>query len=163
MLFDDESDKLFTKIARSLDLDNILEEFAKMDSASGPIYYGCTITIGPDGKPTIQEHGNLKPNDLPSSSQKREFLVDTIVDEKNNAIKLVAEMPGVEKNDIKVVVEGKSIDISAEHGDKKYHNTISIKDNVDEDSGKASYTNGILEVSFKRIKTEPTGKTLEVN
>ena len=164
-MFFDEYDKLFKKMSRSLDLENVLEEFADMGiTTSGPFYYGCTMTVGPDGKPVIQEYGNLKPNTLPSSSSNgREPLVDTIIDEKNNTVKLVAEMPGVEKNDIKVVVEGKSVDISAEHDEKKYHTTVSLKYNVDKDSAKAFYKNGILEVSFNKIRIEPTGKTLEVN
>ena len=161
MFFDDEFDKLFKKMSRSFNLENVIGEF-ESTGTSGPFYYGYTVTVGPDGKPMIQEYGNVRPNVLPSSNG-REPLVDTIVDEKDNVIKLVAEMPGVEKNDIKVVVEGKSVDISAERGEKKYHVKVPIQDNVDKDSAKASYKNGVLEVSFKRIKTEPTGNTLEVN
>ena len=146
-------------MSRSLDLENVLEEFG---STSGPLYYGCTMTVGPDGKPIVREYGNIRPGSL-SASDGRAPLVDTIVDEKDNVIKLVAEMPGVEKGDIKVVVEGKAIDISAEHGEKKYHAKVPIKDGVDKDSGKATYRNGVLEVSFKRVQPKPTGTTLEVN
>ena len=35
----------------------------------------------------------------------REPLVDTIVDEKEKVVKLIAEMPGVEKTDVKIVVD----------------------------------------------------------
>jgi len=162
MFFDDEFDRLFKKMSRPFGLENVLGEFENAGSSSGPLYYGYTMTVGPDGKPVIQEYGNVRPRSL-SAPNGREPLVDTIVDEKDNVIKLVAEMPGVEKNDIKVVVEGKSVDISAEHGEKKYQVKVPIKDSVDKDSAKATYKNGVLEVSFKRIQPEPTGKTLEVN
>ena len=162
MFFDDEFDKLFKKMSRSFNLENVLGEFENTGSSSGPVYYGYTMTVGPDGKPVIQEYGNVRPGSL-SAPDGREPLVDTIVDEKGNVIKLVAEMPGVEKSDIKVVVEGKSVDISAEHGEKKYQVKVPIKDNVNKDSAKATYKNGVLEVSFKRIQPKPTGKTLEVN
>lgn len=157
----DELNKLFERMSRSLNLENVLEELESTGFASRPFYHGYTITMGPDGRPTIKEHSNSV--DASSSLNGREPLVDIIVDEKTDVIKLVAEMPGVEKSDIKVVVEGKSVDISAANGEKNYHVKVPIRDNVDKDSAKASCKNGVLEVSFKRIKSKPTGKTLEVN
>lgn len=161
MFHNDEFDRLFKKMSRSFDLENILGEFENPCSVSGPLYYGYTVAVGPDGRPVVQEYGNVRPASLPANGC--EPLVDTIVDEKDNVIKLVAEMPGVEKSDIKVVAEGKSVDISAERGAKKYHVKVPVRDAVDRDSGKATYKNGILEVSFKRIQPKPAGKTLEVN
>ena len=72
-------------------------------------------------------------------------------------------MPGVEKSDVKVLVKDKTVDISAEHGEKKYHVNVPIQYKVDENSAKALYTNGILELVFKLAKDEkPKGKTVEV-
>ena len=86
-----------------------------------------------------------------------------IIDEKEKLVKLVAEIPGVEKTDVKILVQDKSVDISAEHGEKKYHVTVPIKHKVDENSAKASYKNGILELVFKLIEEEkPKGKKVEV-
>ena len=91
-------------------------------------------------------------------------LVDAIIDEKEGLLKLVAEMPGVEKKDIKVVVEGSIVSVDAEHGNKKYHARVPIKRKVDADSVKATYTNGILEVQFKlKGDDRPKGRTVEVN
>ncbi len=87
--------------------------------------------------------------------------MDTIVDDKEKIVKLVAEMPGVEKKDVKIVVDGKIVNIDAELGDKKYHVKVPIKHEVDENSVKASYKNGILEVIFK-LQEKPKGKTVEV-
>ena len=39
------------------------------------------MTVGPDGKPVVKEYGNVKPNQFPTSDT-REPIVDTIVDEK---------------------------------------------------------------------------------
>jgi HSP20 family protein len=72
-------------------------------------------------------------------------------------------MPGVEKSDVKVVVENKSVDLSATHNEKKYHVKVQLKNTVDENSAKASYKNGILEIIFKLVEEEkPKGKTVEV-
>ena len=165
MFFDDEFDKLFKRMSRSfMNLDDIFEEAKETGNLQsyGPFYYGYTMTVGPDGKPVVKEYGNVKPGLLPTSDT-REPLVDAMVDEKEKVLKLVAEMPGVEKKDVKVVVEDKSVHIDAEHGDKKYHAKVPIKQKVDKDSAKASYQNGILELKFKLVEHEkPKGKTVEV-
>lgn len=163
MFFDDEFDKIFKRMSRSFfDIDELIEDFKTKGSASGPYYYGYSMTIGPDGKPIVKEYGNVKPGLLPSSDT-REPLVDTIVDEKEKVVKLVAEMPGVEKKDVKVVVDEKTVNIDAVRGDKKYHAKVPIQHKVDKDSAKASYKNGILELVFKLVEEEkPKGKTVEV-
>jgi len=162
-IFDDEFSRLFRKMSNSFfDTDDILEEFKTKGANAGPYYYGYTMTVGPDGKPVVKEYGNVKPELLPPSNT-REPIVDTIVDEKENLVKLVAEMPGVEKSDVKIVVQGKSVNLSAEHGEKKYQVNVPIPYKVDENSAKASYKNGILELIFKLAEDEkPKSKTVEV-
>ncbi len=162
MFFDSEFDRIFKRMSNSFfNLDDIFEEFKENGSNSGPYYYGYTMTVGPDGKPVVKEYGNVKPGLLPTSDT-REPIVDTIVDEKEKVVKLIAEMPGVEKSDVKIVVDNKTVDVSAEHGEKKYHAKVPVKHKVDEDSVKASYKNGILQVVFKLAEEKPTGKTVEV-
>ena len=133
----------------------------KGNSNSEPLFYGCTMTVGPDGKPVVQEYGNVKPDQLPISDT-REPIVDTIVDEKEKVVKLIVEMPGVEKTDVKIVVDNKVVDLSAEHGEKKYHVKVPLKHTVDENSAKASYKNGILQLVFKLVAEKQTGKKVEV-
>ena len=120
MFFDSEIDRIFKKMSNSFfDINDVFEAF-KGSSVSGPLFYGCTMTVGPDGKPIVQEYENAKPDRL-SVSDTREAIVDTIVDEKEKIVKLIAEMPGVEKTDVKILVDKNVVDISAEHGEK---NTI---------------------------------------
>src|SRR5574337_2006 len=53
--------------------------------------------------------------------------------------------------------------LDAERGERKYHTKIPIKQKVDENSVKATYANGILEVRFKLKEEErPKGKKVEV-
>ncbi len=163
MFFDSEFDRIFKKMSKSFfDMDDIFEEFKENGSESGPYCYGYTMTVGPDGKSVVKEYGNVKPGLLPTSDT-REPLVDTIVDEKEKVVKLIAEMPGVEKSDVKIVVENKTVELSAEHGKKKYHAKVPVQHKVDENSAKASYKNGVLQIVFKLIEEEkPKGKTVEV-
>ena len=162
MFFDSEFDRIFKRMSNSFfNIDDIFEEFKGKGSGTGPYYYGYTMTVGPDGKPVVKEYGNVKPGLLPTSDT-REPIVDTIVDENEKVVKLIAEMPGVEKTDVQIVVENKVVSISAEHDQKKYHAKVPLKNKVDENSAKASYKNGILQLVFKLVEEKPQGKKVEV-
>jgi len=166
MFLNDEFDNIFRRMSRPfMDVDDIFEEFKDSTNLQtyGPYYYGYTMTIGPDGKPVVKEYGNVKPALLPTSDVREPF-VDVLVDDKEKVLKLVAEMPGVEKKDIKIIVEGRTVNLDAEYGDKRYHAKVPIRHKVDEDSVKATYANGILEVRFKLKEDEKSkGKTVEVD
>jgi HSP20 family protein len=128
-----------------------------------PYYYGYQITIGPDGRPRIREFGNARPasKGLMQQSAIREPLVDTSFDEKDNLITITAEMPGITKQDVKVELAEGLVTIHAEKGDKKYHTEVPVDEQLDADSAKATYTNGILELKIKSKKL-PRPKTKEI-
>ena len=159
--FDTEIDRIFKSISSSFfDVNDAFEQ-VKGNSNSGPLFYGYTMTVCPDGKPSVQEYGNVKP-DCPHISDAREAIVDTIVDEKEKVVKLIAEMPGVEKTDVKILFDKNVVDITAEHGEKKYHCKVPLQHKVDENSGKATYKNGILQLIFKLVVEKQTSKRVEV-
>jgi HSP20 family protein len=161
----DEFDRLFQRMMRPFKgLDKIWDDMKMFDNAQtlGPYYYGYSLTVGPDGKPVVKEYGNVQPS-LFEKSEVREPFVDVIVDNKEKVLKIVAEMPGVEKKDIKIEVIGRTVNLDAENGDKKYHTKIPIKQKVDEDSVKATHSNGILEVKFKlKEEDRPQGRKVPV-
>jgi len=163
MFFDDEFDRIFKRMSHSfVNLDDLLDQARNDNSVSGPYYYGYTMTTGPDGKPIVKEYGNVKPGLLPGSDT-RDPVVDTVVDEKEKTVRLVAEMPGVEKSNINVVIEKNVVKIDAEQDKKKYHSQVPLRIKVDENSVKASYKNGILEVTLKILEEEKSiGKKVEV-
>ncbi len=161
----DEFDSIFRRMMRPFkELDEMWDEMKNGENVQtyGPYYYGYSMTVGPDGKPVVKEYGNIRQGLLPTA-ETREPLVDVIVDDKEKVLKLVAEMPGVEKKDIKIEVVGRTVNINTEQNDRKYQAKVPIKHKVDEDSVKATYANGILEVSFKLKEEErPKGKTVSV-
>ena len=163
MFYDDEFDSLFKQMSGSfMNLDNVFEMLKNAGNISGPIFYGYTMTTGPDGKPVVNEYGNVKPDMLPTQ-EKREPLIATLVDEKEKTLKVIAEMPGVEKSDVNVVVGvDRVIHIDAERGEKKYHVKVPIKHKVDPEPPKATYKNGILELVFKLEDEKSNGTTVNV-
>ena len=174
-MFNDDFDRILKQMSSSFgNLDDVFKMLKNSSGQSGPIYFGYTVTVGPDGKPVIQEYGNVKPDELPTAdscgcanhsqgpiAEKREPLIDTLVDDKEQTLKIVAEMPGVEKTDVSVVVDEGIIHIDAEHGEKKYHVNVPIHHKVESDSPIATYKNGILELTFN-MDTKPKGKSVNV-
>ena len=163
MFFDDEFDRIFKRASNSfVSLNDLLGEVKNTSSVSGPYYYGYTMTTGPDGKPIVNEYGNVKPGLFPTSDT-RDPIVDTVVNDKEKTVKLIAEMPGVEKSNINVVIEKNIVKIDAEQDKKKYHSQVPLQIKVDENSVKAYYKNGILEVTLKILEEEkPQGKRVDV-
>lgn len=125
----------------------------------GSVCYGYTMAIGPDGRPVIKEFGNA--GAAPEGGA-REPNVDTITNEKEGTAKLVVEMPGVEREDIGVSVDSRRVTIGAERGEKRYRATVPLERKVDKDSAKATYKNGILEVTFRLGDEKPPGRKVEV-
>jgi len=99
----------------------------------GPIVYGYSMTIGPDCRPWIREFGNVKKLGRgiagPRLSAEREPMADIIASDKG--VKVVVELPGVEKKDIKINAREGSVEISADTPGRKYHREIDIPHDVD--------------------------------
>ena len=99
-------------------------------------------------------------------AESRQPFIDVI--ETDKEVIATAEMPGLEKQDIKINLTEDRLEISAEtkHEEKKeekgylyrerrsgsYYRAISLPSPVDPDTSKASYNNGVLEI--KMPKTE---------
>ena len=143
----------------------------------GPIVYGYSMTIGPDGKPKVREFGNVKsPGQMglttststgrgakPSQqiTAEREPLVDVNTNDKE--VKVVLELPGVNKENIKINAYGEAVEVTANNAQRKYHKTIELPKEVSTDTAKSTYHNGILEITFsKRENTKPMGREVKV-
>jgi HSP20 family protein len=136
----------------------------------GPIVYGYSMTIGPDGKPRVREFGNVRSPSLrgggssftrPMISSEREPLAD--VTTSNTEVKVILEMPGVSKDKIKVNAYDNSVEIKSDDPQRKYHEVIDLPPEADIETAKSSYRNGILEIIFnKKKETKPKGKQINV-
>ncbi len=118
-------------------------------------YYGYQMNIGPDGKPHVKEFGNVRPRGDKSQIGVREPLVDVSVDEKEHNVKVVVEMPGADKDSIKVNATEDHVTVTANNSGKPYSADVPLSVKVDANSADASYTNGILQVIFKMKGPEP--------
>jgi len=130
----------------------------------GPFVYGYSMKVGPDGKPEIREFGNVKPrrNGLPHVQEEREPLVDIV--ETDGEIQVVAELPGVEKEDIKLSCTEDALTIMVDTPQRKYFKEVSLPGKVTVKEAKSQYKNGVLEVTLPKTKDgkQPRGEPINV-
>lgn len=125
----------------------------------GPFVYGFSYTAEPGKEPIFQEFGNIKPSHRGiEPSQGREPLVD-VMSEKDK-FKIFVELPGVDKDNVKLDVAEDSVEIKTED-EKKFYKMIYLDSAVDPDSSKASYKNGILTLELDK-KEKRRGKEIKI-
>jgi len=166
-MFEREFEELSKRVPKDLVRERVLPDGTRVHEW-GPFVYGYSITIGPDGKPEIREFGNIKPGvgrpGRPSISirEEREPLVDVI--NTNNEIKVIAEMPGVEKEDIKLHGTETTLTISVDTPQRKYYKEVELPEKVDPKQAKSTYKNGVLEVTLPKKKVEtPKGEPIKID
>ena len=123
----------------------------------GPIVYGYSVTIGPDGKPVVREFGNVRKGEgtpWKEIQDQREPLVDVVSSDKE--VRVIAEMPGVSKEDINLSLDEKSLTIKVDKEDRRYYKELELPGIVDPKGAKSSYNNGVLEVTIP-LKSKGTG------
>lgn len=80
------------------------------------------------------------------------FGSDTHVDihEQPEEIRVIADLPGVAKDEIELKCDGRVLTIRANSDRREYDERIDLPSRVDESSANASYNNGVLEVVLDR-------------
>ncbi len=125
----------------------------------GPFVYGFSYTAEPGKEPVFREFGNIKPSYRGiEPSQGREPLVD-VMSEKDR-YRIFVELPGVDKDMVKLDVAEDSLEIKTED-EKKFYKMIYLDSAVDADSAKASYKNGVLTVELDK-KEKRKGKEVTI-
>jgi HSP20 family protein len=150
-----------------------------------PFVYGFSLRVGPDGKPVVQEFGNTskarkmapaQPQAASSSRgrswaaeddeetegpQGREPLTDII--DCGDTIAVTVELPGVEKDNIKLEIADMLLTIKVDNEDRRYFKEVQLPAPVKEEAAKASYKNGILDITLtKKVPPKKKGTKIEV-
>lgn len=157
--YDDIDDSIFDALEEEFEnITNTFEEIRKRlireatNRAGDPFVYGFSMRIGPDGKPNIEEFGNV-PGILSGHASvpgEREPLTDVI--EGDRDITVVAELPGVEKDAIDIHTTDCSLEIKVASTDRPYHKKLALPAKVLPETARASYKNGVLEVRLERAE-----------
>ncbi|MBN1802832.1 MAG: Hsp20/alpha crystallin family protein [Candidatus Lokiarchaeota archaeon] len=155
---------------QNLDPEEIQKWFTKNQSKlfkGNPFVAGFNINFKPDGTPIIEQFGNLKPTRGVGGEVKldpantREPLVD--INEEEKQLIVIAEMPGVVKEDIELKATSHSLTISTKESknSRKYYKEIELPCPINSDYAKARYQNGLLEVKLKKITEKQTNISID--
>lgn len=166
-----EMERAFSEQFKELEKDlpkSLIRESTAPDGSTrkeiGPIVYGYSVTIGPDGKPMVREFGNVRKGEGTPWKQiqdRREPLIDVVSSGKE--VRVIAEMPGVNKEDISVTVTEKSVIISVDNEERRYYKELDLPALVNPKGAKSTYNNGVLEITLPLKSGGETGVRLRVD
>jgi len=164
----DDVDKIYQRFTKKMlkDIEDI-EEAIKSGKLEGdwdikPIEEPGVKGYVAKGRFEFGNKAGSKPLTLPKEipDEMREPLVDVFQDK--DSIRLYVELPGVEKDDIKLDVAEDKAEIKA----KNFHKTLDLPTaDLDLDKTVTNYKNGVLEVTVpKKNKTETgqNAKTIKI-
>jgi len=128
--------------------------------------YGFNVGIGPDGNPTVDSFGNIKPKPYTGKPEVQKSRIPLVeVQELDDQLIVIAEMPGVLKEEIELKSTTNSLTISTKPGTHSrsisYYKEIDLPVAINSDYAKARYTNGILEIKLK--KADDKHKNIQVD
>ena len=136
-------------------------EMPRAEDDSQPFVYGFSMSVGPDGKPVIREFGNVEPSARgPLLKEEREPLVDVMED--GGDVVVVTELPGVEKDEIKLESTDRSLKINVDSARRRYLKEMELPHLVDPRTAKATYKNGVLEVRFQKTEEKKPTRPIKV-
>lgn len=133
----------------------------------GPIVYGWSMRVGPDGKPQVREFGNVRAFSpfrregvRPLGEGVREPLTDVL--ESDDEVTIIAEMPGIDKEDIELEMTDDVLVLTVEKGPRKYYKEMKMPMDVDVNNAIAKYNNGVLEIKLKKKSKKKKGKKIKI-
>ncbi len=111
--------------------------------------YGFTVRTGLGGErgPRIEPFGNIRQDARTGRAivqEVREPVVDIF--EEEDSVLIVAEMPGVTLEDVKLAISDKVLILSAEHEGKKYRKEIELPRSFSRNKMQVSCNNGVVEI-----------------
>ncbi|HEY4934000.1 MAG TPA: Hsp20/alpha crystallin family protein [Terriglobales bacterium] len=110
--------------------------------------YGFSMKVGlGDQGPRIEPFGNIR-RDAESGRTEVQEIREPMVDvfEEEDHILVLAELPGIGKDDIKVEVKDDVLTIVAERGEKKYRKEVLLPCFVPKAKMQVTCNNGVLEI-----------------
>ncbi|HUR69358.1 MAG TPA: archaeal heat shock protein Hsp20 [Candidatus Thermoplasmatota archaeon] len=139
-----------------------------------PFVYGFSMRVGKDGQPHLTPFGSSAPGFTGDPSAPtidagaaavddlvREPLSDVIEGEKDIAV--TVELPGVEKGDLSLKVAEESLTVRVEKGARRYHKQVRLPSKVVPQSAKATFKNGILDVTLQRATPADPGHSVSID
>jgi HSP20 family protein len=129
------------------------QELSKTGEIHGPGkqlrgIYGFTVKVGlGEEGPRIEPFGNIR-RDAKSGKTEVQEVREPMVDvfEEDDHLLVLAELPGIGKDDVRIDLQDDVLTISAEKKDKKYRKEVLLPRSVSKEKMQVSCNNGVLEI-----------------
>lgn len=110
--------------------------------------YGFTVKVGLGGNEVkVEPFGNIKRDQASGRSVVQEVMEPAVdVFEEADHTLVVAEMPGIGAEDVRLEVKDDVLAIAAERGQKKYYKEVVLPGSFPREKMHVSCTNGVLEI-----------------
>lgn len=127
-----------------------------------PLVWGYSLTQGPEGEPRLERFGNVP--GLPAVEGAWEPSTSVQVDDKNHQVHITADLPGVEKKDLRVTVGDEGVvTLEAKGKERTYAKTVRAGMPLVPDSARARYNNGVLDLTIEQAKpAKPRGHEIRI-
>jgi len=154
------------KIFESKDLKEIIEDMFCNNFSSNTRYildYGMKTDLY--NTPINHEFVNFQKRPKTENqvySNDRELPIDVI--EGDDSISITIEIPGVRKEDIKSIINEKTLEINVNTPNVNYHKLINLPCRVKEKTKKTTYKNGIFDIviKIKKKRTKEEGHKVDI-
>ena len=84
-------------------------------------------------------------------------------EDRDKDIVFTIDMPGVQKKDIDINIDEHSIKVTAQNDKgRNYNYTRRFKPTVDESSAVATFTNGVLDITVKKVEEKEKGTKVNI-
>lgn len=126
---------------------------------------GFNVRVGPDGKPRFSTFGDrpkvASEGGMPSiRGQDREPLTDVL--DEGPQVSVTMELPGVDKKDIDLHMTERRLEVGVDTDRRKYHKLVKLPAKVDPQTTKATFKNGILDVTVQKLAADEPGVRIDV-
>jgi HSP20 family protein len=168
---EDEFEEMFRDMENRVPKD-LVKEYQTEDGAKvrqiGPLVYGSTTTIGPDGKPVVREFGNVRPSSSGGSSFSRPTVLPerqplSEISSTDKEVTVTVELPGVAKEQIKINAYDNQVEVTTNDAKRKYHEIVDLPTGVDVESVRSTFKNGLLEITFNKTASKNKGKSVKID
>ena len=135
--------------------------FSDMENlgGTGVKTYGYTVYTDSDGNRQVREFGNAVDGQDAQRGPAGGPLMDISLEE--GVVRVIVEIPGTAKEDIALECTKNTLSVSADAGQKRFAETLALPCDVDPDSVRSEYNNGILEVVLARAASPDTEGRIE--
>ena len=127
-------------------IEDLIDHIEEIDDGN-PVVYGFSITKRPGEEPEVFEFGSRPKVDDQVSEGYKPLLE---VFETDDSVHVVAELPGIDKEDISLDATENTLMMKVRVEDRIFSENVELPARVDPSSAVAGYRNGVLEVTLTR-------------